>query len=282
MGLTTLVLVFLSIAQAIPTTPYQDRKVSVFPRDASKTYSAYQGTSSSSSSVYQTSASSRYSTTTSSAYPTPIAPGTPEPSGSESECGAVSKFYHPTEQDWDNAKTDEFLKNWISTNNASIHAHPYGFAGAFGEWTTGDPDFSCQDDGSVCSAGNICENHQINTLGKNIEPAYYVLKSIESLHAYFQAMSASFEVTGLLGALLTDDWVSTFYKRADGHDADDSDNKGILNLKEILYTVITVVGVGVTFMTLSMAPIAAAWLLSANVIVGGAIFAGATAFPGSW
>ena len=185
-------------------------------------------------------------------------------------CGPVSSFYGQTPQDWVSNNLDTWLNTWITTNQANITANEYGFAGAFGQWAQGDPDWSCRDDGSSSDCDfDPCDNRVLNDKGDQVREAYYVLEAVNKLHSYFTGLSQAFEVSSIFAALSKDEWAETFYK--------DKDDKSVTVLKEILNAVATVIGIGAAFAGLGGTAIAAA----AGAAAEGAAAAGAGASAGA-
>ena len=81
------------------------------------------------------------------------------------------------------------------------------------------------------------------------------------MHTYFTGLSQSFEVSAIASALSKDSWATTFYR--------DKDVKSALVLKEVLYAVSTVVGIGAAFASLA-GPAAAVIGGVAGALFGGA------------
>ena len=63
-------------------------------------------------------------------------------------CGKVQKYYGQTDVDWQKYDTDKWLNDWVNGHPKTIAKNPAGFAGAWGQWAIGNPDWSCRDDGS--------------------------------------------------------------------------------------------------------------------------------------
>jgi len=178
-------------------------------------------------------------------------------------CGTVSQFYGQTPADWQKNNVDQWLSGWVTNHSSDISSNTNGFAGAFGQWAIGNPDWSCRDDGSPSDCDfDLCDNRVLNDKGKDIRPAYYVLESVNRLHSYFNGLSQAFEVSAIAAALKKDSWATTFYK--------DKDDKSAVVLKEMLNLMSTIVGVGASFAGLAGGGAGAAGgALSA--IVGGAV-----------
>ncbi|KAI2628536.1 hypothetical protein GGR54DRAFT_636255 [Hypoxylon sp. NC1633] len=156
-------------------------------------------------------------------------------------CGAVSQFYGQTANDWQNQNTDQWLAKWISDHANDISGNQYGFAGAFGQWALGNPDWSCRDDGSASACDlDLCDNRVINSRGDDIRNSYYVLESVNRLHSYFAGISEAFEVSAIASAFSKEKWSETFYKPKNS-------DKTISTLKEVLNAVTTVLGIGAAF-----------------------------------
>lgn len=181
--------------------------------------------------------------------------------GLHRRCGTVSQFYGQTEADWQTYNTDSWLSTWVSNHTSDIQANSQGFAGAFGQWAIGNPDWSCRDDGSPSDCDlDPCDNRVLNDKGNDIRPAYYVAESVNRLHSYFIGLSQSFEVSAIAAALSKDSWALTFYK--------DKDDKSATVLKEILNLVATIVGIGASFAGL-IDPVVGAMAGAASAMVGG-------------
>ncbi|KAG4440634.1 hypothetical protein IFR05_003893 [Cadophora sp. M221] len=175
----------------------------------------------------------------SSAWALPTADFSPVP-GIFRRCGTVSQFYGQTPADWQNNNVNSWLSNWIGTHGNDISSNIGGFAGAFGQWAIGNPDWTCRDDGSPSDCDlNLCDNRVLNDKGDDIRPAYYVLESVNRLHSYFIGLSQAFEVSAIASALKKDSWATTFYR--------DKDDKSATILKEMLNLMATVVGIGAAF-----------------------------------
>lgn len=138
-----------------------------------------------------------------------------------------------------------------------------GFAGAFGQWSIGNPDWSCRDDGSSSDCDfDPCDNRVLNGLGNDIRQAYYVIESVNRLHSYFSGLSQSFEVSAIASALSKDAWAMTFYR--------DKDDKSAVVLKEVLNGMNMVVGIGAAFAGLAGPAVGVAGGVVATLF-GGAI-----------
>lgn len=155
-------------------------------------------------------------------------------------CGPVQEFYGQQQEDWDNNDTQDWLNNWWDSHTDLMSSNSAGFAGAFGQWAMGNPDWSCSDSGSDTDCDlNLCDNRVLNDRGDDIRPAYYVLESVNRLHTYFTGLSEAFTTSALGAALSKDEWALTFYK--------DKDDKSVDSLKNVLTVVTTIVGVGAAF-----------------------------------
>lgn len=179
-------------------------------------------------------------------------------------CGTVGQFYNPTPADWQKYNVDVWLSSWIITHQSDISKNTAGFAGAFGQWTLGNPDWSCRDEGSTsnCDTDTVCDNRVLNDKGKDIRPAYYVLEGVSHLHTYFMNLGASLEVSAIAAALSKDSWALTFYN--------DKDVQSTTALKEILNAVGTIIGIGAAFAGLS-GPIEGAVAGAGAALYGGAV-----------
>ncbi|KAI1373492.1 hypothetical protein F4677DRAFT_217379 [Hypoxylon crocopeplum] len=156
-------------------------------------------------------------------------------------CGSVSQFYGQSVKDWQSHNTDQWLSQWFSNHKSDIQSNSNGFAGAFGKWAIGNPDWSCRDDGSASSCDlDPCDNRVLNGRGRDIRPAYYTLEGINRLHSYFTGISEAFEVSAIASALSKESWSTTFYNPK-------SNDKTISTLREVLNTLTTVIGIGASF-----------------------------------
>jgi hypothetical protein len=146
-----------------------------------------------------------------------------------------------------------------------------GFAGAFGQWAMGNPDWSCRDDGSDSDCDlQLCDNRVLNDRGDDIRSTYYVLESVNRLHTYFTGIGEAFTTTALGAALSKDSWATTFYK--------DKDDKSVGALKQVLTLVTTIVGVGASFAGLGGAA-AGAVAGAGNALTNGAVGAANSVMP---
>ncbi|KAI9758087.1 MAG: hypothetical protein M1835_000623 [Candelina submexicana] len=156
-------------------------------------------------------------------------------------CGHVGNFETYTTSDWNAHGLNDWLDAWWNNHSSEIQSMPNGFAGAFGKWAIGNPDWSCRDDGSDSNCDfTICDNPVLNNKGHSVRQTYYVLESIQKLHYYFKALRESFEVGAIGAALSKDAWAFTFY-----HDKDDKKDATVL--KEVLNVLSTVVGFAAAF-----------------------------------
>lgn len=160
-------------------------------------------------------------------------------------CGAVSKFYHPKPGDWEKAKTDRWLGDWIKQHRKDINDNPDGFSGALGLWALGNPDWNCRDDGSTTSCGlsDVCDNRVLNSKGDlQVQNTYYVLQSLTNLRAFFNGLQEAFETSAIATALVRDSWALDFYQ-----DEKVTDDDAALVLKQVLTGIATVFGIVAAF-----------------------------------
>jgi hypothetical protein len=198
-------------------------------------------------------------------------PTSPHPGGVFKRCGTVSQYYNQKLEDWDTYSTGDWLNNWWNSNGDLMSANSGGFAGAFGQWAMGNPDWTCRDDGSNSDCDlQLCDNRVLNDRGDDIRPAYYVLESINRLHSYFHGIGESFTTTALGAALSKDQWATTFYK--------DKDDKSVTPLREMLNLVTTIVGIGASFAGLGPA-VAGVVAGAGSALTSGAVSAGSIALP---
>ncbi|KAM0319200.1 hypothetical protein ACHAPQ_010432 [Fusarium lateritium] len=177
-------------------------------------------------------------------------------------CGAVSQYYDQQLADWDTYHTTEWLDDWWNRHGDLMSGNSAGFAGAFGQWAMGNPDWSCRDDGSQSDCDlSLCDNRVLNDLGDDIRPAYYVLESINRMHTYFTGIGEAFTTAALDAALSKDSWATTFYH--------DKDVKSATILKEVLVGVATIVGIGASFAGLGPDALGATASVSSALMGGG-------------
>ncbi|KAI4176712.1 MAG: hypothetical protein LQ346_007828 [Caloplaca aetnensis] len=177
-------------------------------------------------------------------------------------CGPVAEFYNQKASDWNANNLDGWLDTWWATHQTDIAANSKGFAGAFGRWAVGNPDWSCRDDGSSSNCDfDICNDDILNAKGNETRQAYYVMESVNRLHSYFAGLSQAFQTASIAAALSKDSWATMFYK--------DKDVKSVTALKEVLNVATTVIGIGAAFAALAPAGV------GIGVGAAGALFSGA-------
>lgn len=87
------------------------------------------------------------------------------------------------------------------------------FASALGEWVIGNLDWTCRDDGSSSDCGfDPYANPGLKSMEDDIKSPYYVIESVNRLHAYFRDIVEAFEVSPISSDLSKDDWALTFSK----------------------------------------------------------------------
>lgn len=178
-------------------------------------------------------------------------------------CGTVSQYYNQHSSDWDTYKTGDWLNGWWNKNSDLVSQNTAGFAGAFGQWSMGNPDWTCRDDGSSSDCDlNLCDNRVLNDRGNDIRPTYYVLESVNRLHSYFTGVGQAFSTAALGAALSKDEWATTFYK--------DKDVKSVTALKEVLNAVVTIIGIGASFAGLGGGEVVGAFAGAGAALAGGA------------
>ena len=199
------------------------------------------------------------------------APSTHHPTGVYRRCGPVSKYYNQQTSDWDTYNIGGWINDWWNNNSGLISDSSSGFAGAFGQWAMGNPDWTCRDDGSDSDCYlQLCDNRVLNDRGDDIRSTYYVLESVNRLHTYFTGIGEAFTTTALGAALSKDSWATTFYK--------DKDDKSVTALKEVLGLVTTVIGVGASFAGLGPA-VAGAVAGAGSALISGGINAATNVLP---
>lgn len=128
------------------------------------------------------------------------------------KCGPVSQYYNPTPEKWDAANTDAWLNHWWTIMAQKRTSNSNGFAGAFGEYAIGQPDWSCKDDGNNGNCDvDVCGNPKINSLGNSTQQAFYVLESINQLNGFFEGLDETFDIAAIVAALDNDDIVQNFW-----------------------------------------------------------------------
>ena len=118
--------------------------------------------------------------------------------------GAVSAYHGQTIANWDAIDIDSWLNDWWTNYSSAITSNSYGFAGAFGNWAIGNPDFNCQTDGSTSDCDfNPCD---IVTLNNNpdVQQAYHVMESLSRFHTYFTGLGQAFTTSAIAAALAKD------------------------------------------------------------------------------
>lgn len=185
------------------------------------------------------------------------------PNGIYKRCGPVSKYYGQQTPDWDTYDTGPWLDKWWYSHGSLMHNNSAGFAGAFGQWSMGNPDWSCRDDGSDSDCDlSLCDNRVLNSKGNDLRSTYYVLESVNRLHTYFTGIGEAFTTAALGAALSKDEWATTFYT--------DKDDKSVSALKEVLTGLATIAGIGASFAGLT-GPIAGAVAGAGSALMGGAV-----------
>lgn len=184
-------------------------------------------------------------------------------------CGPVSDFFGQTPLKWQTVNTDKWLEQWSKNHSSEISSNSGGFAGAFGQWAIGNPDWSCRDDGSASSCDlDLCDNRVLNSRGGDIQNAYYVLEGVNRLHSYFIGLSQAFEVSAIAASLSKESWSQTFYKPK-------NNDKALSTLREVLNAVTTVISIGASFAGLGAgAAITGAIGGAMSAVAGGAAAAG--------
>lgn len=177
-------------------------------------------------------------------------------------CGPAAEFYNQKASDWNNNGLDGWLDSWWTSHQGDITANSEGFAGAFGRWAIGNPDWSCRDDGSTSDCDfDPCDNNVLNGKRNETRQAYYTIESINRLHSYFTGLSQAFQSASIAAALSKDSWATLFYK--------DKDVKSVTALREVLNAATAVVGIGAALAGLAAGPVGVA------AGAAGALFAGA-------
>jgi hypothetical protein len=163
-------------------------------------------------------------------------------------CGQVALYYDQQPEGWDNYHTGSWLNNWWDTHQSLMSNNSAGFAGAFGQWGMGNPDWSCQDDGSNSNCDlELCNNRVLNSHGNSTRQTYYVLESVNRLHSYFLGLEQAFSTAALDAALSKESWATTFYT--------DPDASSVTALKEVLSGLSAIISIGASFATFAANPI---------------------------
>jgi hypothetical protein len=154
------------------------------------------------------------------------------------------------------------LDRWWNDNQPSFKYRTGGFAAVFGEQYLGNPDWTCRMDGSASNCDyNPCQDSGVlEQAGTSVEPAYYVIESINRFHAYFKGLSQALQVSGIFASLTSGQWVEKFWmspKRG---------NPMMARIAAVLIiTLVAVASAAVTF----VAPVAAAVLAGGAAVFGG-------------
>ncbi|KAI5457856.1 hypothetical protein BGZ63DRAFT_433443 [Mariannaea sp. PMI_226] len=148
------------------------------------------------------------------ALPTPDTPSDQVLSSSPGSCGPVSQYFNPNNSDWDAINTQDWLNNWWNNNSQSFSENNnQGLSGALGQQFLGVSDFLCRDNGGQdnnCDL-NVCNNKALNEAGHDMEPAYYVMLSVQNLANHFQGLQEAYTDAGIFAALMAPDWASKFF-----------------------------------------------------------------------
>ncbi|KAG7008969.1 hypothetical protein G7Y79_00004g015530 [Physcia stellaris] len=105
----------------------------------------------------------------------------------------VEQFWNPklpTPKDWHEHDMNKRLRAWWAEHEKDIKAH--GFAAAVGIWALDTPDFDCRLGGSDanCEFQVSCQYRSLNCMSEDdARFAYYLLKSIQNVHAYFNVQA---------------------------------------------------------------------------------------------
>ena len=129
-------------------------------------------------------------------------------------CGPVQQYFNPTADAWDSINNQDWLNDWWNNNSATFTDHSnQGFAGALGLRFLGEPNFLCQDNGGQdnnCDL-NVCDNRVLNEAGKDMQPAYYTLLSVQNLANHYQGLQEAYMDSSLFAALSAPNWAAQFY-----------------------------------------------------------------------
>ncbi|KAK2805080.1 hypothetical protein FQN50_006325 [Emmonsiellopsis sp. PD_5] len=192
------------------------------------------------------------------------APDAPRP---RAGCGIVDKFRYPSQDDYQKARVDDWLDLWIQSEwvNGTSRGRKQGLTATLGEWALGSDYFTCLDNGNDANCDmNECGNKVLNSKDPDeARNVYYVLRSIQNLHAYFEGMNEAFLIGSVSAAFAKDSWANIFY---DGKDA----NEGAI-AKQILNVVATLFGIAGGAAALVVKEAAAAGTAIAATIMGGSI-----------
>jgi hypothetical protein len=119
-----------------------------------------------------------------------------------SACSNDQAWLLPTQDQWNQTGTDQFLQQWIIDNQDLVaqYKDTGGLVSAFSDWALHEPQVTCKMDGSTdCSFDSPWKYQQFLTLGNNSETAYFVLQGIQHLHAYFSGPRTGYEEATFLG-----------------------------------------------------------------------------------
>lgn len=150
-------------------------------------------------------------------------------------CGKIEQFYNPTPDIWKAATTDEWLNNWWTKHQGEFDSAG-GFAHQFGNYALGEPLFSCKDSST---SGNcdvqVCGNPKINSLGPDMDKAFYVVSAVTKLQGFLLGMKETFGTTVISTAMKKENLAEYFYK-----------TEGLIDgelMREMVNIIVTLVGV---------------------------------------
>ena len=67
--------------------------------------------------------------------------GGPYISSHRKRCGPVAAYYNQNPADWNRHNTDAWLDSWWQNSSSLVESNSAGFAGAFGQWAIGNPEY---------------------------------------------------------------------------------------------------------------------------------------------
>lgn len=84
-------------------------------------------------------------------------------------------------------------------------------ASALGELVSGNLDWTCRGDGSSSDCDfDPYANPVLDSMGDDMKNTYYIIESVNRIHAYFKDIAEAFEVSAMSSDLSKHDWALTF------------------------------------------------------------------------
>lgn len=182
----------------------------------------------------------------------------------------VEQFWNPnlpTPKDWYEHDMNKRLRAWWAEHEEDIKAH--GFAAAVGIWALDTPDFDCRLGGSDanCDFQVSCEYPSLNRMSEDdARFAYYLLKSIQKVHAYFNDQVKAIGTAALDAAFRKDGFAYHF----DHNEQRDLGALGlILGISQMLFSLGAAVTPAAPFVLAENILMAGVYTGAANNLFGG-------------